>query len=245
MKQELSLTIPTDQLALLIQHQVDAVLNTNGLPHPLSPAPTPAEAPSSDPIVKELMPPPSTTAAEPPPVTEDPSLLPPTPAPATPLEPPPPELHSPRHDLSSRSDETNPPPAAGPSDPSPPSGPCDETNCDSSTLDDIPRPDSDATPEELVDFTELLRELEKIDKECRAARRVFEQRIQKHKIIQVTSLLLSSSPTPRTPVRRTYSRSRRIARHRASNSKRARRRHCRRKRRPWPSPRTSSRPRSR
>lgn len=49
----------------------------------------------------------------------------------------------------------------------------------------IPRPDSDATTEELTDFTELLREIEKIDKECRAAKRVFEQRIQKHKITQV------------------------------------------------------------
>lgn len=49
----------------------------------------------------------------------------------------------------------------------------------------IPRPDADASPEELADFTELLREIEKIDKECRAAKRVFEQRIQKHKITQV------------------------------------------------------------
>lgn len=59
---------------------------------------------------------------------------------------------------------------------------------DSNRSDDqsaIPRPDSDATPEELADFAELLREIEKIDKDCRAARRVFEQRIQKHKIIQV------------------------------------------------------------
>jgi hypothetical protein len=32
----------------------------------------------------------------------------------------------------------------------------------------------------------ILKELEKIDKEARVARRAFEQRIQKHKIIQVT-----------------------------------------------------------
>jgi hypothetical protein len=46
-------------------------------------------------------------------------------------------------------------------------------------------PGEDASPEEIMDYQEYLKENEKIDKESRAAKRVFEQRIQKHKIIQV------------------------------------------------------------
>lgn len=63
-------------------------------------------------------------------------------------------------------------------------------NSNNNKFDDfkISSPDDDATAEELSDFTELLREIEKIDKECRAAKRVFEQRIQKHKITQVNFL---------------------------------------------------------
>ena len=49
----------------------------------------------------------------------------------------------------------------------------------------IPKPDSDASPEQLEDFAELVREIEKIDKESRASKRVFVQRIQKHKSTQV------------------------------------------------------------
>jgi hypothetical protein len=47
-------------------------------------------------------------------------------------------------------------------------------------------PDEDALPEELADYHIYVKEIEAIEKESRAARRVFEQRIQKHKIIQMT-----------------------------------------------------------
>ena len=61
---------------------------------------------------------------------------------------------------------------------------------DSSTSSQTLRPPAeDASPQEVLDYEEYLKETEKIDKECRAARRVFEQRIQKHKIIQVKLLL--------------------------------------------------------
>lgn len=64
-----------------------------------------------------------------------------------------------------------------------------DVNAVASGLDEaaiiIRPPGEDASPEEIIDYEEYLKENEKIDKECRAAKRVFEQRIQKHKIIQV------------------------------------------------------------
>jgi hypothetical protein len=241
MKQELNLTIPTDQLALLIQHHVDAVLH----PIPTPPAPAPVAPPlAALPAVAllqleaaEILPSPTNPPAEPtdtprtapPPPPLPPLALSPTPLPRP--DPAPPssqheqqlEALSPRLDLSSKSDDLShvvPIHSQGhsqsqgasednsqnhsqrlsksPDDPSLAAGV--GAGADSGSLLDIPKPDSDASPEELSDFAELLRELEKIEKECRAARRVFEQRIQKHKIIQVPplSLTLALSHSPLT-----------------------------------------------
>ena len=59
----------------------------------------------------------------------------------------------------------------------------------------VPPPGEDASTEEIQSYEMYLKENEKIDKECRAAKRVFEQRIQKHKIIQVYYFVSSSSVT--------------------------------------------------
>jgi len=51
---------------------------------------------------------------------------------------------------------------------------------------EVPVPGDDASPVALANYQAYLKEIEAIEKESRAARRVFEQRIQKHKIIQET-----------------------------------------------------------
>jgi hypothetical protein len=213
MKQELNLTIPTDQLAVLIQHHVDAVLHTNGV------NPTPAPAPPPPPLqaeAPEILPTPTDLPAQEISTTPISPAVAPAPLPvgdAQAVQQRPSqhesEVLSPRLDLASKSDDlshvaTIHGQGHGHSQPSDDSGhrhskSPDDPSLPSAAVDpnpsklEIPKPDSDASPEELADFTELLRELEKIDKECRAARRVFEQRIQKHKIIQVP---LPFSPSP-------------------------------------------------
>ena len=54
------------------------------------------------------------------------------------------------------------------------------------TRHELPPPGDNATVEELANYEKYLKDVEAIDKESRAARRAFEQRIQKHKIIQQT-----------------------------------------------------------
>mmetsp|Transcript_149 Transcript_149/g.263 ORF Transcript_149/g.263 Transcript_149/m.263 type:complete len:1094 (+) Transcript_149:111-3392(+) len=53
-------------------------------------------------------------------------------------------------------------------------------------IPEVPPPGEDASEAEVQDYAEYLKETEKIAKECRAAKRVFEQRIHKHKVIQET-----------------------------------------------------------
>lgn len=226
MIQELNLTLPPDQLALLIQQHVAAVLNSsetkknsssspgNGLfslpdknltPETEEKHDTNSSSPSSDVAVHTI----SNERTQQPPIQS-------LPVRDLTISQDSNDLQSPRQmDLHSQSDDISiAHEAANGQDPQlltshekiEESAPPESNKSDNQTL--IPRPDSDASPEELSDFAELLREIEKIDKECRAARRVFEQRIQKHKIIQVQIpvSLLSHFPLPlsRIPVRKIY-----------------------------------------
>jgi hypothetical protein len=51
---------------------------------------------------------------------------------------------------------------------------------------EVPPPSEDAAEGQAQDYTELLKATEKVEKDSRAARRVFEQRINKHKEIQAS-----------------------------------------------------------
>lgn len=211
MKQELNLTIPTDQLAELIQRHVDAVLQLNETNAIFSSAPpaTPLQAETLENIVivtdlpAEKIDTHHISSAAPLPLDGTQ-----TDAQCSKQEP---EVLSPRLDLASKSDDhshiatihshgqddpfssedSSHRHSKSPDDPSHPT-----VVADASKLE-IPKPGTDASPEELADFTELLRELEKIDKDCRAAKRVFEQRIQKHKLILVC-LHFPHCPDPST-----------------------------------------------
>ena len=63
---------------------------------------------------------------------------------------------------------------------------CSVSNSSSAEYHVVPLPDEDASATEVADYHAYLKEMEAIEKESQPARRVFEKRIQKHKIIQET-----------------------------------------------------------